>query len=215
MLDLPKHRGLRQKLVDDLRKKGILDENVLKAINEVPRHFFMDSAFEHHAYEDKAFPISCNQTISQPYTVAYQSQLLQISKGVKVLEIGTGSGYQASVLYKMGAKVYTLERHQGLVKYSKKIFKQLNYKLKYQALGDGFKGLSSFMPFDRIIVTAALDKAPKSLLNQLNIGGVAIMPIGKNSQTMTSFIRLSENEFEKHSFGMFNFVPMLKNTENS
>ncbi len=211
MIDTFKHKGLRKKLVDELCQLGIEDENVLKAINSVPRHLFLNSAFEDFAYQNKAFPIGEGQTISHPYTVAFQSQLLDINKGEKVLEIGTGSGFQTAVLLEMGAEVYSIERHKKLHDKAKILLKKLGYKPRYITFGDGYKGLPTFAPFDKIIVTAGAPFVPKDLLFQLKIGGVLIIPVGVENQIMTSFLKIGEKSVEKLEFGDFKFVPMLKN----
>ncbi len=213
MIDSFKHKGRRKKLIQALSEKGITDTQVLEAMNKVPRHFFMNSVFEEHAYQDKAFPILANQTISQPYTVGFQSQLLQLQKGEKVLEVGTGSGYQAAVLVAMGAEVYTIERHKPLYEFSKSVLREINLRPKYQSYGDGFKGLENYAPFDKIIVTAGPNFIPKALLQQLKIGGILVIPVGNETQTMTSILKVSNTEFEKHEHGTFQFVPMLKEKE--
>ena len=210
LYDTFKHKGLRQQLVNAIRIKGIKDESVLSAIGKVPRHLFMDSGFIDHAYIDKAFPIVANQTISQPYTVAFQSELLQIQPGDKVLEIGTGSGYQCAILIALGAKVYSIERQQELFKKTLKFLPKIGYKAKKLIFGDGYKGLPNEAPFNGIIVTAGAPFVPKSLLSQLAIGGRLVIPVGKISQIMTLFVRVSEKEFEKHEFGEFKFVPLLE-----
>lgn len=210
MVDTYKHKGLRKKLVEELHQLGIEDENVLHAINSVPRHLFLDSAFEDFAYQNKAFPIGEGQTISHPYTVAFQSQLLHVHKGEKILEIGTGSGFQTAVLLEMGAEVYTIERHKKLHDTAKNLLKRLGYQLRYSTFGDGYKGLPTFAPFDKIIVTAGAPYVPKDLLIQLKIGGMLLIPIGTDNQIMTSFLRTNEKSFEKMEFGDFKFVPMLK-----
>lgn len=210
MNDTFKHKGLRKKLVDLLRAKGINDESVLAAMNKIPRHLFINSAFEAHAYEDKAFPISAGQTISHPYTVAFQSSLLQIQPGDKVLEVGTGSGYQTSVLVAMGAEVYTIERQKTLVDFSRNILNKIGFSPKYQTFGDGYKGMPTFAPFDKIIVTAGAPILPKKLLRQLKIGGMAVIPIGEEQQKMYTFLRVSDKKFEQMSFGDYRFVPMLE-----
>lgn len=209
MKDTFKHRGLRQKLVETIKSKGITDENVLKAIGKIPRHLFMDSGFLDHAYQDKAFPIAADQTISQPYTVAFQTELLQVEKGDKILEIGTGSGYQAAVLCELGAKVYSIERQQELFKKTSKFLPKLGYIPKKLIFGDGYKGLPEEAPFDGIIVTAGAPFVPKPLLAQLKIGGRLVIPVGDDVQTMTLFIRQAEKEFEKQELGDFRFVPLL------
>ena len=210
MKDTFKHKGLRQQLVKVIKTKGIKDENVLKAIGEVPRHLFMDSGFLDHAYQDKAFPIAADQTISQPYTVAFQSELLQVKKGDKILEIGTGSGYQTAVLCQLGAKVYSIERQLELFKKASLFLPKLGYRAKKLIFGDGYKGLQEEAPFDSIIVTAGAPFVPKPLLNQLKIGGRLVIPVGETIQIMTLFIRTEEREFEQHEFGEFRFVPLLE-----
>lgn len=213
MIDDFKHKGKREQLVKLLREKGIEDENVLAAINRVPRHLFIDSAFEEFAYQDNAFPIAAGQTISHPYTVAKQTSLLHVMKGDKVLEIGTGSGYQAAVLVEMGAEVYSIERQKELFDFSQRIFRKIKIRPKYTTYGDGYKGLPSFAPFDRIIVTAGSSTIPKTLLKQLKIGGIMVIPLGTTNQMMTTFLRVSERDFERMEFGDCQFVPMLERTE--
>lgn len=210
MKDTYKHQGLRNQLVKTIVEKGITDKNVLKAIANIPRHLFMDSGFVDFAYQDKAFPISAEQTISQPYTVAFQTEILDVKPGDKVLEIGTGSGYQTAVLIEMGAKVYTIERQQELFKKTKLFLPKLGYKPKKIVFGDGYKGLPDEAPFDSIIVTAGAPFVPKPLLAQLKIGGRLVIPVGDDVQTMNLLIRTSEKDFEKHELGKFRFVPMLK-----
>ena len=210
MKDNFKHQGLRQLLVKTIKDKGIKDENVLKAIGRIPRHLFMDSGFIDHAYQDKPFPIAADQTISQPYTVAFQTELLQLKKGDKILEIGTGSGYQAAVLIELGAKLYSIERQHELFKKTSKFLPKLGYRAKKLIFGDGYKGLPEEAPFDGIIVTAGAPSVPKPLLNQLKIGGRLVIPVGEDVQTMTLYIRKSEKEFEKHEHGSFRFVPLLE-----
>ena len=201
---------MRQKLVDTLIKKGIKDEGVLKAIGKIPRHLFMDSGFIDHAYQDKAFPIGADQTISQPYTVAFQSELLQVKPGDKILEIGTGSGYQCAVLIELGAKVYSIERQQELFKKTSKFLPKIGYRAKNLSFGDGYKGLPEEAPFKSIIVTAGAPFVPNPLLSQLAIGGRLVIPVGDAVQIMTLFIRNGPKEFEKHEFGEFRFVPLLE-----
>ncbi len=213
MTDDFKHRGQREQLIKSLRKKGIGDESVLEAMNKVPRHLFIDSAFEEFAYQDKAFPIGAGQTISHPFTVAFQTELLHVKKGDKVLEIGTGSGYQASVLVAMGAEVYTIERQKELFDFSQRIFRKIKIQPKYAIYGDGYKGFPSFEPFDRIIVTAGSSTIPKTLLKQLKIGGIMVIPLGNKNQMMTTFLRVSEKDFERMEFGDCQFVPMLERKE--
>ena len=208
--DTFKHKGLRQQLVNILVSKGIKDENVLNAISKIPRHLFMDSSFLDHAYQDKAFPIAADQTISQPYTVAFQTELLQVKKDDKVLEIGTGSGYQTAVLCELGVKVFSIERQQELFKKTSKFLPQLGYRAKKLIFGDGYKGLKEEAPFDSIIVTAGAPFVPKPLLSQLKIGGRLVIPVGDDLQIMTLFIRKGTKEFEQHEFGEFRFVPVLE-----
>lgn len=210
MKDTFKHKGLRQQLVNTLISKGIKNEAVLKAIDAIPRHLFMDSGFLDHAYQDKAFPIAADQTISQPYTVAFQTELMEIKKGDKVLEIGTGSGYQTAVLCVLGAKVYSIERQQELFKKTSKFLPKLGYRAKKLIFGDGYKGLEEEAPFDSIIVTAGAPFVPKPLLAQLKINGRLVIPVGDDIQTMTLFVRKGPKEFEKHEFGEFRFVPLLE-----
>ncbi|WP_438977137.1 protein-L-isoaspartate(D-aspartate) O-methyltransferase [Polaribacter sp.] len=210
MKDTAKHQGLRNQLANVLKAKGIVDENVLHAIREIPRHLFIDSSFESHAYQDKAFPIAAEQTISQPYTVAFQSQTLAIKKGDKVLEIGTGSGYQTAVLLLLKAEVFTIERQRELFKKTSRFLPKLNYNPKKFIFGDGYKGLPEQAPFDKIIVTAGAPYVPKPLLAQLKVGGMLLIPVGDKTQIMTQFIRKSATEFEKHELGDFAFVPMLE-----
>ncbi len=208
--DSYRHKGLRYRLVSELERKGINDENVLEAISKVPRHLFMDSSFVKQAYQDQAFPIGQGQTISQPYTVAVQSGLLEVNSGDQVLEIGTGSGYQAAVLYEMGAEVYTVERQKRLYEKTTRLLSSIGYNRIRTFLGDGYEGLPAFAPFDKILITAALAEVPSSLLMQLKTGGLLVVPLGKHSQTMTRFKRLSNDDFEQETFGEFSFVPMLK-----
>ncbi|MDY8138248.1 protein-L-isoaspartate(D-aspartate) O-methyltransferase [Aquimarina sp. 2201CG5-10] len=210
MKDTLRHAGKRKQLVDVLTRKGIKDEAVLAAIGKIPRHLFMDSGFEDHAYQDKAFPIAAEQTISQPYTVAFQSELLQVDRGDSVLEIGTGSGYQTAVLCELGAKVYSIERQQELFKKTKLFLSKLGYRPKRLSFGDGYKGMTEFAPYDSIIVTAGAPYVPKPLLSQLKIGGRLVIPVGKNNQIMNLFTRKSETEFEKRELGEFRFVPLLE-----
>jgi len=205
------HKGMRKKLVETLEKKGISNPAVLQAINTIPRHLFMDSGFIDHAYVDKAFPIAADQTISQPYTVARQTELLDIVKGAKVLEIGTGSGYQTAVLLEIGAVVYSIERQNKLFKKAEKFLKQQGYNPKKLIFGDGYIGLETEAPFDGIVVTAGAPYVPKPLLAQLKIGGKLVIPVGETSQIMTVFTRTSKTAFDKQTFGEFRFVPLLEN----
>ncbi|MFK8267214.1 protein-L-isoaspartate(D-aspartate) O-methyltransferase [Capnocytophaga cynodegmi] len=208
--DTLKHKGLRNQLADLLREKGITDTNVLNAIRTIPRHLFMDSSFESHAYQDKAFPIGAGQTISQPYTVAFQTQLLQVSAGQKVLEIGTGSGYQSSVLLFLGVNLFTIERQQKLFKQTQLLLPKLMPRLAKMYFGDGYKGLPNEAPFDRILVTAGAPEVPIALLAQLVVGGRLVVPVGEETQVMTLFERISHSEFHKTEYGDFQFVPLLK-----
>jgi protein-L-isoaspartate(D-aspartate) O-methyltransferase len=208
--DTFKHQGLRQQLVKTIEAKGIKNQQVLKAIGKIPRHLFMDSGFIDHAYQDKAFPIGADQTISQPYTVAFQTELLQVKNGDKILEIGTGSGYQAAVLIELGAKLFSIERQQELFKKTSKFLPKLGYRAKKIIFGDGYKGLPEEAPFDSIIVTAGAPFVPKPLLNQLKIGGRLVIPVGTDVQTMTLFVRTGDKAFERHEFGEFRFVPLLE-----
>lgn len=202
---------MRNHLAQILTDKGIADNKVLDAIREIPRHLFMDSSFEGHAYQDKAFPIAANQTISQPYTVAFQTELLQLQPDQKVLEIGTGSGYQTAVLLNLKVKVYTIERQLELFKKTNLFFKKMGYRPKKFIFGDGYKGLPENAPFDRIIVTAGAPEVPKALLSQLKVGGRLVIPIGFEDQIMTLFVRSTEKEFTKTEYGSFRFVPLLEN----
>lgn len=208
--DLAKHQGLRNQLVEVLMKKGITDKNVLQAIKTIPRHLFLDSSFENFAYQDTAFPIGAGQTISQPYTVAFQSQLLEVKRDDKVLEIGTGSGYQTAVLYSMGARVFSVERQNELYKKTATLLPKLGIRARHLTFGDGYKGLPNFAPFDSIIVTAGAPFIPQPLMAQLKIGGRLVIPVGEEQQIMTLLIRKNETQFEKHEFGDFRFVPMLE-----
>lgn len=210
MIDTPKHQGLRQKLVKLIEEKGIVDKRVLQAIAKVPRHLFMDSGFIEFAYQDKAFPIAAEQTISQPFTVAFQTELLQLNDGDKVLEVGTGSGYQTAVLIELKAKVYSIERQQELFRKTKLFLPKIGYHAKSLVFGDGYKGMPEYAPFDKIIVTAGAPAIPKALLSQLTIGGRMVVPVGEEVQTMMVIIRKSETEFEKQEHGSFRFVPLLK-----
>ncbi len=214
--DTYRHKGLRKKLVDLLRSKNITDENVLNAINNIPRHFFMDSALDNIAYEDRAFPISDGQTISQPYTVAYQSQLLQVKPGDKILEIGTGSIFQATVLAEMGAKVFTIERQKNLFEKTKQfIFKSKYPQLKF-FYGDGFEGLPTFAPFDKVIITAAAPFIPPKLIQQLRTGGFMVVPVDEGEhQRMLRLTKNADGSYNEEAFENFSFVPMLTGKNGS
>jgi protein-L-isoaspartate(D-aspartate) O-methyltransferase len=207
-------KGKRQKLINSLKEKGIDKSDVLEAMNRVPRHQFMDHAFLHHAYQDKAFPISSGQTISQPYTVAFQTSLLELSKRDKVLEIGTGSGYQAAILVELGIRVYTIERHRVLFDKAQEILGRLGYRAHF-FFGDGFEGKPKYGPYDGILVTAAAPDIPEELLKQLKIGGRLVVPVGDGeSQEMKLIKRVSEDKYETTNHGLFAFVPMLKGVVN-
>ncbi len=211
--DTYRHKGMRKKLMEELRYKGIKDEAVLKVMGELPRHFFLDKAFEEWAYVDKAFPIGFDQTISQPYTVAIQTILLDVHKRDKILEVGTGSGYQAAILALLGARVYTIERQEGLYHKTKELLERLELGNIRCYLRDGYKGLPEFAPFDKIIVTAAAPEIPKALIEQLTIGGFIVIPVGDYGQKMLKVTRVNETEIETEDFGDFRFVPMLKGIE--
>lgn len=214
MTDTFEAKGKRKKLVAELRQKGISDEDVLRAIDIVPRHLFMDPAFFNHAYVDKAFPIASGQTISQPYTVAVQSSLLHVNKRDKILEIGTGSGYQAAILAQLGARVYTIERFRELFIKAQVTLGSLGYKIDF-FYGDGYEGKPQYGPYDGIIITAAPPEVPQKLLQQLKIGGRLVTPLGSSgSQVMTVVERTGEDNFEYSEHGNFIFVPMLKGTVN-
>ena len=212
--DTYRHKGLRKKLVEIIKGKGITDERVLNAIENIPRHFFLDSAFDEVAYEDRAFPISVGQTISQPYTVAYQTQLLEVKPFTKVLEIGTGSAYQAAVLAEIGAQVYTIERQKKLFEQNKKfsyIKKYPNIKFFY---GDGYEGLPTYAPFDRVLITAAAPEIPQKLIEQLKPGGKMVIPVGTaGTQTMKRITKQDDGTIKEEAFALFSFVPMLGGRE--
>jgi protein-L-isoaspartate(D-aspartate) O-methyltransferase len=214
MTDTFEAKGKRKKLVAELRRKGIVDEDVLRAIDTVPRHLFMDPAFLIHAYVDKAFPITSGQTISQPYTVAVQTSLLRVKKRDKILEIGTGSGYQAAILAEMGAKVYTIERFRELYLKAQRILTSLGYSADF-FYGDGYEGKAQYGPFDGIVITAAAPEIPQTLLQQLKTGGRLIIPLGNSyTQVMTVVERSGPDSFDRSEHGNFVFVPMLKGTVN-
>lgn len=214
MQDSYLHKGKRKILIDYLREKiGIADENVLKAMNTVPRHLFIESIFEDFAYEDRAFPIAAHQTISHPSTVAEQTELLELQLGEKVLEIGTGCGYQTAVLVAMKAQVFTVERQKDLFDFSQKKLRELNFRPKFQSFGDGFAGLPTFAPFDKVLVTCGAEVLPVELLRQLKTGGKMVIPLGKtDEQILYRFTKISPTEFEKEEFGVYKFVPMLEST---
>ena len=206
---------MRNQLVATIERKGITDKKVLEAISKIPRHLFMDSSFVDFAYQDKPFPIGADQTISQPFTVSYQTELLNVKPGDKILEIGTGSGYQAAVLIELKAQVYSIERQKELYTRVKKFLPSVGYVPKKLIYGDGYLGLPEEAPFDGIIVTAGAPEVPKALLSQLKVGGRLVIPVGDDVQVMTLFIRTAEKSFEKHEFGDFRFVPMLKEKSNN
>lgn len=210
MTDSYRHKGLRKKLVDTISEKGIKDKKILEAIDKVPRHYFMDSGFIEFAYRDQAFPIGAGQTISQPYTVAFQTELLQVKKHDKILEVGTGSGYQCAILLELGAKVYTIERQRELYLKSRALLTEMRYK-PYFFYGDGYLGQPKFSPYDKIIITAGASEIPKELLKQLKIGGRMVVPVGGSSgQVMMTIDRIDEDEYKELEHGYFAFVPMLK-----
>lgn len=209
--DTYRHKGLRKKLIDSLRDKGITDDNVLNAMRNIPRHFFLDTALEHIAYQDRAFPIGEGQTISQPYTVAFQTQLLEITPFQKVLEIGTGSAYQAMVLAEIGATVFTIERQKKLFDLSKSFILRNKYHSIKFFYGDGFEGLPTFAPFDKVIITAAAPFIPPKLIEQLKPGGKMVIPVDDNgSQKMMRITKNGDGTLEEETFSDFSFVPMLK-----
>lgn len=210
MEDSYKHKGLRRQLVEVIRAKGITDEEVLKAIGKIPRHWFLDSTFANHAYDDKAFPIGSGQTISQPYTVAFQSELLKVRKRDKVLEIGTGSGYQACVLLELGAQVFTVERQKNLFNRTRSFLPSIGYQPR-MFYGDGYQGLKAYAPFDRIIVTAGAPLIPPALIDQLKPGGMLLVPLGEGDvQIMTSITSETDGSLTRREHGNFRFVPLLE-----
>lgn len=205
-----RHKGLRKKLIESIRTKGISNEDVLEAMDRVPRHLFMDSGFINFSYTDKAFPIAAGQTISQPYTVAFQTELLHVKKHMKVLEIGTGSGYQTAVLLELGARVYTIERQRQLFLDAQKTLGPLKYKPVF-FFGDGYEGLPAYAPFDRILITAAAPEIPRKLLDQLAVGGIMVVPEGDRfGQKMVRVIRESDENYKRSEHGHFSFVPLLR-----
>ena len=209
MEDNFRHKGLRKRLVEEIRQKGIVDETVLLAMGKVPRHLFMDNSFLGFAYVDKAFPISAGQTISQPYTVAFQTEILQIKRSDKVLEVGTGSGYQAAVLCEMGVTLFTIERQRALYDFSRLLLPRLGYHPQF-FYGDGYQGLPTYGPFDKIIVTAGAESVPEKLKEQLVVGGKMVIPVGDRlHQVMKIVERVTENEYTELEAGNFVFVPML------
>ena len=209
-IDSPKYQGQRKLMVSKLKSLGINNKNVLDALNSVPRHLFMDPGLISHSYKNMAYPIESGQTISQPYTVAFQTELINCKEGDEVLEIGTGSGYQAAILSYLGFDVFTIERNITLFKKSSLIFKNLSIKIKKNLLGDGYLGIADSAPFDAIIVTAAAKEIPKNLMNQLKVGGRMVIPIGEDEQIMYRFTRIEKSTFKKEEFGQFKFVPMVK-----
>lgn len=208
MHDTTKHKGLRRQLINLLREKGIASKRVLDVMLQVPRHFFMDPGLVNFAYVDQAYPIAADQTISQPYTVAFQTELLELKPEHKVLEIGTGSGYQTAVLLGLSPNIYTIERQQELFKKTQRLFSKLGLRPKRLIFGDGYKGLPSEAPFDRILVTAGAPELPKKLLQQLTPKGKLVIPIGVKEQKMMRFTRTAKKTFDKESFGNFRFVPL-------
>jgi protein-L-isoaspartate(D-aspartate) O-methyltransferase len=212
MQDTYKHKGMRKQLIHQLRQKGIVNDDVLAAFDEVPRHFFLDLAFEQQAYSNVAFQIGAGQTISHPYTVAFQSSLLELKRGEKVLEIGTGSGFQTAILYKMGAKVYSIERQKELHVKATHILDKLKVRAQL-FFGDGYQGKEIFGPYDKILVTCGAPSIPQKLLDQLKIGGYLVIPVGgEEGQEMVRITKLAENEYKEELFGYFSFVPMLEKT---
>ena len=214
MIDTYRHKGMRKKLVESIRKKGIKNESVLEAINNIPRHIFLDSSFLEFAYDDKPFPIGSGQTISQPYTVAFQTEILDVSRGHKILEIGSGSGYQACVLEELGAKVFSIERQRKLFHKTKEFIANLGYKIKF-FYGDGNDGVPAFAPYDRILITAAAPEISNALIKQLKPGGKLVVPLGGGDvQTMLRITKTANNELIEERFGSFRFVPLLKDKAN-
>ncbi len=211
MIDTFRHKGLRKQLVEDIRQKGVIREAVLASIEKVPRHFFLDSSFLEFAYQDKPFPIGSGQTISQPYTVAFQTELLNLEPGMRVLEIGTGSGYQACILAQLNVKVFSIERQRKLFVKTRDLLAQMPYKIQV-FLGDGYKGLPKYAPFDRILITAAAPEIPTDLIEQLKPNGILVIPYGDNDeQDMLRITKDQNGQLKTERFGAFRFVPMIKN----
>jgi len=209
--DTYRHKGLRKKLVDSIGRKGIQDEKILAAMKAIPRHFFLDNAFEEWAYQDKAFPIGYEQTISQPFTVAYQTSLLEVKKRDKIMEVGTGSGYQAALLAALGARVFTIERQEALHNEAKNLLSKMGFGNIRFYFKDGYKGLPEFAPFDKILVTAGASKIPEELKKQLKTGGIMVVPVGNSKvQRMYKITRITENEYLEEKLDNFRFVPFLK-----
>jgi len=215
MVDNYRHKGMRKRLVAEIKSKGITDARIIEAIDSIPRHLFLDSSFLEFAYEDKPFPIGSGQTISQPYTVAFQTELLEVKKGQKILEIGTGSGYQACVLAELGAKVYSIERQRKLYQKTKAFLPKLGYRQIKLFYGDGYKGVPAFAPYDGILITAAAPEIPVKLVEQLNPGGVIVIPLGDGDvQTMMRLTKNDDGTLSEERFGGFRFVPLLKDKSN-
>ena len=214
LVDKHIHRGLRSKLVSDLRRKGIVDNRILEAFLNIPRHYFLDEAFFQWAYKDAAFPIEVGQTISQPFTVAMQTTLLEVEKGEKILEIGTGSGFQACILSYLGAKVYTIERQKVLFEKTDKLLRQIGFRRVRTLFGDGFKGAPRFAPFDKIIITAGATEIPQSLLDQLKDGGIMVVPAGSGDSKLMYKITKQGDKIVKEEHGQYRFVPMLQGVNN-
>jgi len=215
MVDNYRHKGMRKRLVNEVRSKGVSDQRILDAVNKIPRHLFLDSSFLEFAYEDKPFPIGSGQTISQPYTVAFQTELLEVKKGQKILEVGTGSGYQACVLAELGAKVFSIERQKKLYEKTREFLPKIGYRQIKLFYGDGYKGVPAFAPYDGILITAAAPEIPEKLVNQLKTGGVIVLPLGGGDvQTMIRLTKEEDGALAKEQFGAFRFVPLLKNKSN-
>ncbi|MEO1435063.1 MAG: protein-L-isoaspartate(D-aspartate) O-methyltransferase [Bacteroidota bacterium] len=215
MKDTYRHQGLRKQLIQSLQKKGISDERILSAMRQLPRHFFLDKAFEERSYEDKAFPIGSSQTISQPFTVAYQTELLNVEKHQKVMEIGTGSGYQAAILKLLGGRVFSVERQEALHEATRKRLQSLGFDQIKLFWRDGYLGLKEYAPFDRILVTAGATEIPKALLEQLAIDGIMVIPVGpQENKVMMRITKVAANKFQRETFDLFRFVPFLKGINN-